>query len=42
MSSGLMSFGDMNKTILVGNEGPFYNSCSIMDIVDSIPGSPLI
>lgn len=39
-------FGEMNKAkdaVLVGNEGPFYNSCSVVTaMVDLIPGSPLI
>lgn len=38
--SSLMSFGEMTKTILLGNEGPFYSST--MDMVDLIPGSLLI
>lgn len=40
MSSALMLFGEMTKTILLGNEGPFYSST--MDMVDLIPGSLLI
>lgn len=42
----MSSFGEMNKTkdtSLVGNEGPLCDSCGVvMDMVDLIPGSPLI